>query len=438
MQILQMIFYTAVTLGVLVFIHELGHFLAAKLTGMRVDRFSIGFPPRAFGKKIGETDYCISWIPLGGYVKIAGMIDESFDTEFLERQPEPWEFRARPMWARMIVISAGVIMNILLAIAIFWGLHYSKEKFIKETTEIGYVIQGSAAEQSGLHAGDKVISINEHRVTRWDEIQSYVYLENPDNDIVFEVESNGISRHVTVQRKIFPQPSDEPFGIMESHTQSVVQGIEMGMPAEKLGLMLGDTITALDEIPVANDFQVIKIVREHTGKPLKISWKRNAQIMSGTTTVTEAGRIGIKISSVYTGPFLRVRYSLFGAFAEALNDVKQATIMFYRSVGRLFVGKASFKESFGGPIKIAQIATQSAEYGLPSYLAFMAMLSMSLAMLNILPFPALDGGHLAMLLYEKIFRREIPHNVKLTIQQAGFVVLLAFMAFVIYNDITNF
>src|SRR5258706_2204845 len=113
MQVLSMIFYTAVTLGVLIFIHELGHFLAAKLTGMRVDRFSIGFPPRAFGKKVGDTDYCISWVPLGGYVKIAGMIDERFYTEFAHQEPPPWEFKAKPMWARMLGISAGVIMNIL-------------------------------------------------------------------------------------------------------------------------------------------------------------------------------------------------------------------------------------------------------------------------------------------------------------------------------------
>src|SRR5512147_974371 len=113
MDALYMIFYTAVTLGVLVFVHEFGHFIAAKLTGMRVDRFSIGFPPRAFGKKIGDTDYCVSWIPIGGYVKIAGMVDESFDTAFLGEDPKPWEFRAKPIWQRMIVICAGVAMNIL-------------------------------------------------------------------------------------------------------------------------------------------------------------------------------------------------------------------------------------------------------------------------------------------------------------------------------------
>src|SRR5512132_451243 len=126
MQFLSTVLYFVITLGVLVFIHELGHFLAAKLCRMRVDRFSIGFPPRAFGKQIGETDYCVSWIPIGGYVKISGMIDESFDTEFLNKPPEPWEFRAKPLWQRMIVICAGVIMNLVLAALIFWGINYSQ------------------------------------------------------------------------------------------------------------------------------------------------------------------------------------------------------------------------------------------------------------------------------------------------------------------------
>ena len=187
MQTLNMLMYTAITLGVLIFIHELGHFLAAKLTGMRVDRFSIGFPPRAFGKIVGETDYCISWIPIGGYVKIAGMIDESFDTDFLEHEPQPWEFRAKPLRYRMLVISAGVIMNVLLALAIFWAISYVNGKVTRETTEIGYVLPESPAAGAGLVAGDKILSINGKPVSDWEEIENLVYIENLGNDITFDV-----------------------------------------------------------------------------------------------------------------------------------------------------------------------------------------------------------------------------------------------------------
>jgi regulator of sigma E protease len=438
MQVLNMIFYAALTLGVLVLIHELGHFLAAKLTGMRVERFSIGFPPRAFGRKFGDTDYCVSWIPIGGYVKIAGMIDESFDTEFVNQEPQPWEFRAKSMPARMFVISAGVIMNILLAVGIFWGIHYSVGRDLKETTEIGYVIDGSAADKSGLRVGDRIIAVNGKQVTHWDEIFSLMYIDNLGNDVTLDLERNGEQKHIFVARKNIPQISDESFGIVEAHTQAEIEGIEPSMPADKLGIKAGDIIVALDSVSIVNDYQVVKIIHAHSGKALSISWKHNGQMQSGTATVTDAGRIGINIATVYTGPYRHFNYSLFEALPEGIKDIEQSTALFYRSIARLIAGKVSFKESFGGPIKIAQIATQSAEMGLASYLVFMGLLSMSLAILNILPFPALDGGHLVMLIYEKVFRREIPHRVKLAIQQAGFVLLLAFMAFVIYNDIANF
>src|SRR5574341_1271131 len=162
MAVLNSIFYFVVTIGILVFIHELGHFLAAKFFGMRVDRFSIGFPPRAFGKKIGETDYCVSWIPIGGYVKIAGMVDESFDTQFIEQEPQPWEFRAKPIWQRMIVISAGVVMNILLAVFVFWGIIYNQGKVTRPTTEVGYVAPESPAAKAGIRVGDKILRSEEH------------------------------------------------------------------------------------------------------------------------------------------------------------------------------------------------------------------------------------------------------------------------------------
>ena len=142
------------------FVHEFGHFITAKLCGMRVDRFSIGFPPRAFGKQVGDTDYCISWIPIGGYVKIAGMIDESFDTDYLAQPPQPWEFRAKPVWQKMLVISGGVIMNILLAIVIFWGINYVQGNIIRETTEIGIGGRRKSGPEGRPPRGRQVLRIN--------------------------------------------------------------------------------------------------------------------------------------------------------------------------------------------------------------------------------------------------------------------------------------
>lgn len=438
MQVLSMIFYTGVTLGVLVFVHELGHFLAAKFSGMRVDRFSIGFPPRAFGKKIGDTDYCISWIPLGGYVKIAGMVDESMDTEFVNNEPQHWEFRAKPMWKRMLVISAGVIMNLLLAVVIFWSLHYLRGKDTMESTEIGYVAEGSAAEKAGLLTGDRVLSVNGTTVTHWEEFQNLVYIENLGNDISMAVDRSGERKTISIRADEMPGVSEGLLGITVGQLVSTINAVESGMPAADMGLKAGDTLIAADNVPIKSRPEFIAYVKAHAGKQLTLSWKRGAELLTDSATVTAEGRLGISIGSVYVGPMKHISYTLFEAFPEGLREIGQSVRLFGITVAKLFTGKASMKESFGGPIAIAQIATQSAELGTQAFLWFMAQLSITLAIMNILPIPALDGGHLLMLIIEKVFRREIPNKIKIAVQQAGFVLLLAFMAFVIYNDITRF
>ncbi len=438
MQALEMLFYFVVTLGVLVFVHEFGHFLAAKLTGMRVERFSIGFPPRAFGKKIGDTDYCVSWIPVGGYVKIAGMIDESFDTEYLNRPPEPWEFRSKPIWKRMFVISAGVIMNLLLAVVIFWGINYSQGRTIRQTTAIGYVAEGSPAAAGGLQSGDSVLSINGTRVTDWDAILNLLYIENLGHDVTFVVLRGGKEIPIHFAASAIPEPNEAGFGIVPMHTEIVVSVVEPGKPADKLGLRPMDVILSLNGTPVRYDLGLREKVRESAGKPLLVEWRRGDTIMSGTTIPTEDGRIGIAFSGMYTGPRSRIRYSLLGALPEGVKNIISASGLFIQQIRQIIAGRTSFSQSVGGPIKIAQLATQSAELGFLAYLGFVGLLSISLAILNILPLPALDGGHLLFLTYEGIFRREIPVKIKLGIQRIGFALLIVLMAFVLYNDVINF
>ena len=437
MQVLNMIFYTGITLGVLVFIHELGHFLAAKMTGMRVDRFSIGFPPRAFGKKIGETDYCISWVPLGGYVKIAGMVDESMDTEFINRKPEPWEFRSKSMWARTFVLCAGVAMNVLLAIIIFWAIHYTRGTFIQATTEVGYVAEGSAPDLAGLKPGDQILSINNTPVHHWEEVQDVMYIENLGNDLSLTVEREGKQIPIFIPVHGRKSPADVQSEIGVAHTEAIIQDVMSNMPAEQLGLKGGDILLTLNGKQVSWP-SIVTLIKQSAGKEITLAWRRGDQLLSGSTTVTNDGYIGIHIGGRYVGPSKQIQYTLLQAFPEGLKDIGQSVSLFTLTIGKIFAGKATVKESFGGPVAIAQMATQSAESGFLVFIWFMAQLSMSLAILNILPIPALDGGHLLLLVIEKIFRREIPHKVKLAIQQAGFILLLAFMAFVIYNDISKF
>lgn len=329
-------------------------------------------------------------------------------------------------------------MNILLAIAIFWGINYAQGKYLRATTEIGYVVTQTAAEKVGFQVGDKILSINGRDVTHWDEILSLLYIQNVGHEITLEIERSGSRQILILPPGSIPDIASERFGILPAHTAAMIGNVEVGKPADQLGLKPRDILVSLNGIAVFNENQVIQIIRANRGKEVKVVWKRGEDIMEGNTVPNEEGRIGVTVGSLYVGPTLHLKYSFFGAFPEGMKDIIQASALVYKSILQLISGKTSFAQSFGGPIKIAQIATLSAEGGLASYLAFMALLSMSLAILNIIPFPALDGGHLIVMLLEAVFGREIPHKVKLAIQQAGFVILLVFMAFVIYNDIMNF
>ena len=439
MQFLMMVVYFVITLGVLVFVHEFGHFIAAKIFRMRVDRFSIGFPPRAFGKKFGETDYCVSWIPIGGYVKIAGMIDESFDTDYLEGEPEPWEFRAKPIWQRMIVISAGVIMNLLLAVVIFWGINYAQGTAVRETTTIGYVVEKSGGSVAGLQPGDKILAVNSTPVANWEAIYSEALVGSMNNDVTFLVQRGQQQLQLVLSRTLLKDSSTDPLGLVPDSCEMTIGSVDPGKPADKLGLKAGDVLVSLNGVAIGLDQQTVRrVVESNAGKPLIIEWRRHQALMNGTTVPSQDGRIGISFGVRYVGRVTQIHYTILQALPKGVEEIGTVAVLFVKQIWQVITGKTPFSQSVGGPIRIAQMATQSAEMGAAAFLGFMGLLSISLAILNILPFPALDGGHLAFLVYEGVFRREVPVAVKLGLQRAGMVLLLAFMAFVLYNDIVHF
>jgi len=438
MQILETALYFVIVLGVLVFVHELGHFLAAKLFGMRVERFSIGFPPRAFGKQIGETDYCVSWIPIGGYVKIAGMIDESFDTEFLQSEPQPWEFRAKPLWQKVIVLSAGVTMNILLAIVIFWGINVVQGKTVRDTTRIGFVQEGSAGAAAGIQVGDSILAINGAAVTTWEDLLGDVFIESMSGDVALSVLRNGQPVSLVIPKGSLPETDPGALGISPAKPGIRVTSVESGNPADSVGIRPGDVIVRLAGEPISSDSTMIRIVRAHAMVPLAVEWKRGDTLMSATVVPTAQGRIGIGFDPLFGLSVRRVQYSFFGALPQAVKDVVNYTALTVEQIWNVITRKTEFSQSVGGPIRIAQLATQTAELGILPFLWFMAVLSISLAFLNILPFPALDGGHILILLIEGVIGRELPVKVKLGVQRAGFFLLIAFMVFVLYNDIMKF
>ena len=437
MDFLTTTFYFLIVIGIVVIVHELGHFLAAKFFGMRVDRFSIGFPPRAFGKTIGDTDYCISWIPIGGYVKIAGMVDESFDTEFVNEDPKPWEFRSKPIWQRMIVICGGVAMNTLLAVLMFWGIIFYQGKTVKPVTVVGYAIPESPAAKAGFQSGDSILSVNGKPAARWEEIESQIFSDALSGDLAINIVRRGNPMVIRVTRPLTSEVLENGLGLFPSGTFAVVASVQSGDPADRAGIKPGDLILAINGHDVAYG-SLQETIKRNANKEINLKRKRGDDIREIRVTPSAEGKIGVGLLPTYNGPVENVRYSLFGALPEGIRDAWYMSWMNLKSIYQIFVGRVSLSKSVAGPIMIAKMATRSAEGGIMTFLGFTALLSMNLAIFNLFPFPALDGGHAMFLVYEGVFRREIPTKVKIALQQVGFVLLLVFMAFVLYNDIVRF
>lgn len=440
MGVLNTILYFLITIIILVFVHELGHFLAAKMCKMRVDKFYLFFDffnLRIFKFIKGETEYGIGLFPLGGYVKVAGMIDESMDKEFIGKPPQPWEFRSKPVYQRMIVITGGVIMNTLLAFLIFYSLALVQGKTRIETTTVGYVSTGSVAEKRGIMSGDKIISINGKQVLYWDEIRTDVFIENMGEDLNIRVEREGQPKDIFIHKGELTEINERVLGIFPTDMQAEIMQVIPDKPAGKIGLIPGDVITEANGFPITNSQQFIDILKSNANKDLSLKWQRNGQEMSAVVRPDADSTLGIGVGK-YVGTIKKINYNVLTAVPEGFSDLyNYGIVLFLKSMWKIIKGDIAFSKAVGGPIKIAQYAGQSAEGGLLSFLGFMAMLSITLAVINILPFPALDGGHFMFLVYEGIFRRPVSHKVQIAVQNIGFIILMLFMAFVVYNDIIH-
>lgn len=476
------IFYFFLTLTIVVIVHELGHFLTAVMFKMRVERFSLlglGPPIRMeplfarlegsrlverldrggafrrflgrltwlrriqFSKTVGETEYCICWVPFGGYVKIAGMIDESLDKETIGSPPQPWEFRSRPAWQRFVVLVAGVTMNFLLAVLIFASSAFIQGKAVQETTTVGYVVEESPLALAGLRSGDTILSINGQQVSTWEEVMSGIYVESHGQEVRLMVSRDGREQLVLIPPAPPPDLSRVTVAIVPALTSVQVTAVDPGRPADVAGLKPGDVLVKLDTIAIRYDAKVRETVRAFAGRPMAVEWKRGDSTLQGTVTPTEEGRIGIAFRAKYDGPTSRIEYSLFGGIAQGFTTSIGYCRLIIESLWLAIVGKTSVTDSVGGPLTIAQVATQYASYGILAYLDFLAMLSLSLAVFNILiPIPVLDGGQVLLLGFDEVYRRitgrTIKDETKLKVLQAGMVLVLALMVFALFIDIKRF
>jgi regulator of sigma E protease len=447
------IIYFAITIGILVFIHELGHFLAAKLTGMRADVFAIGFGKRLFGwnkktgftfgelpkdyKGEGETDYRLSMLPLGGYVKIAGMVDESFDVEFAKKEPEPYEFRSKSFWQKTFVITAGVIMNLLLAIFVFWGANYFKGKPVTETTTVGYVEESSIADSLGFVSGDQITSVNNEKVSNWEDLRTALYINTIGDDLNITVERNGITENLFIPRNRIPDLEKQGEFILPEGLRPYINAVDEGSPAEIAGIKAGDIFLSINNADLASYKQLVQVISANAGNELSAVIKRGEDTLAVTVTPADDGKIGIAITETFEGKVEYRTFGFFESFVLAGTDMVNYTKLTFKVAKKVIVGEVEFGKAFGGPVRIAQLAAKSADVGIEGFLFFLAILSLSLALINIMPFPVLDGGHLLIIFIETIARREIPVKVKIAINNTGFVLLLLLMAFIIYNDILS-
>jgi len=451
--LLESTIYFIITIGILVFIHELGHFLAARMCNMRTDAFAIGFGKRLFGwnqitgfnfgdleKDVdlkGHTDYKICLLPLGGYVKIAGMVDESFDTEFANKEPEPFEFRAKPTYQKLFVITAGVLMNLLLAVAIYWGVNYFQGKQVMETTKIGIVADSSLAYQSGFRSYDEVNSINGTDVNDWEGLLTTLLIENMGNDVDVNVERNGEEFIFTAPKKLLSKAAQQPRFFPIGETKTVISDVMKNSPAEDAGIKAEDIVVELNNKQIFASGDLIEIVSSNKNTDLPIKLIRGEDTMSTIVNPGMEGKIGVAIGDAYTGKVSFQEYGLGESLSRGISNVSTYTALTLRMFGSIIKGDVAFEDNIGGPVKIAKFAAQSAEAGITPFLLFLAMLSLSLAIINIMPFPVLDGGHFVIILIEGIIGKELPIKAKLAIQNVGFVILMALMVFIVYTDITS-
>jgi len=440
-----------VVLGVLIFIHELGHFLAAKWAGIRVHRFALGVgtPIPGLSFRRGDTEYSICWLPIGGYVKMASR-EEVIGSSALEgdipegegiRPVEPGEyFESKSLGARMVVILAGVSMNVVFAFLAYTGLAAKNGEQIDPVTTIGGVAVDSlppgAEALATLQAGDRIVSINGRTVTSWNAVTEGILSEASDSVVIQLADG----RHVVLQ--IHHTALADRYGAalaLDPYHVPLVQAVQPGRAGDRAGLLPGDTVVAVAGVPVTRWGALVTEIRGSAGRPLVLEVGRpggRVRISVVPDSVPEGNLIVGKVGVVFQAAisFESRPYS----FAEAVNVGFQATLssstQIIRTVQGLLSARISSRE-LGGPILIGQMAAQSARIGFDAFLAFMALISVNLAVLNLLPIPILDGGQFFFLLAEGVARRPLSLAVRERLTQVGFFLLLLIMVLAFSNDI---
>ena len=417
-------------IGVLVFVHELGHFLAARRIGVRVLVFSIGFGPKLLKVRPGDTEYCISAIPLGGYVRMAGENTED------RRTGAPDEFLSKTKWERFQVLIMGPAMNIVLAVFVMTFVLYQgvdMPLYESEPPVVGTVAEGSAAQRVGIRVGDRIVSVAGRVVETWEEMQLEVR-PRADREIAVAVRNaDGIRElQVTPDSQTSFELGDLGIGpVMRPQIRSVAAG----QPAAAAGIEVGDVIAAVEGEAVASE-ELIKRINAHADRPLTLSIRRGEMRRDVTVTPALVGDVGLIGVSVSPYEVRSIDPGLIDAFGYSLQRNYEWSGLIFQTLVGLFTAETSPRQLVG-PVGIAQLSGGAAEIGFVALLSLMSMISLNLGILNLLPIPVLDGGHIAIMALEGASRRNFSTRVKERMLLFGFVALMMLMVTVIYNDLTR-
>jgi regulator of sigma E protease len=424
------VFWVVILLGVMILIHELGHFWAALSVGIRVDTFSIGFGPRLFGFRRGETDFRISAIPFGGYVRMLG--EQPGD----ETAADPRSFQAKARWQRAIVIIAGPFMNVLLAVALVAGLYmygFPKEAPSSEAV-ISSVAPNSPAAMAGLQPGDRILQLGSAQHPSWPDVLTQEAL-NANHPLRLIVDRKGKKLELSVTPKMDPK---EGVGVAGWRGDVQVAEVAKGGPADKAGIRPGDLFINVNGQPIESALTVQQVVFHSDGKPVEFEMMRNNVLQKFVVTPVASNnpKMPWRVLVSFRMPVQMVKLPFGSAVMESLRFNRQNATMIFEVLRSIVVHRVSPK-TLSGPIGIAQMSNEAAQEGPSSFLGLMAVVSLNLAIFNLLPIPILDGGTLLLLLVEMLLQREVSIQVKETVFKLGFVFLMMVVVFVIYNDISR-
>lgn len=433
---LIMIGQVVLGLSILIILHELGHFLAARAFGIKVEKFYLFFD--AWGVKLFKfnykgCEYGIGWLPLGGYVKIAGMIDESMDMEQLKQEPQPWEFRSKPAWQRLIVMLGGIIVNVIVGILVFWMLAFSYGETDIDNSKLQYgVAPGIIGKNIGIQAGDKILEVNGKPAVKFlgDVLSSDVLM----GDAVLTIERGGDRQELVVPSTILNDVAEYKRNefVQPRRKMASVGSVQAGSEAERMNLLEGDSIVAVNGQSAVFFDQFTDLLKASVNKAMQVTVVRNGEEVLLSGKVDSTATLGVSLNMAEL-PITKQEYGLVESLPIGTKKAFAVITDNIKGFGKVFKGDVRADKALSGPVGIAKLFGTEVDW--VKFWSLVGMLSMALAFMNFLPIPALDGGHVVFLLVEMIQGKPLSDNFLEKAQMIGFFILIALIIFTFANDI---